>query len=106
MSLILFVSHVKRLFTRGHLITTFIYCLTGLFSWKSLQAKPRPEGLPKRTFRDHWCDIFYRPDALPVTKSKVSKSRSSQRKRSQNRIVKILYIQVVLKPNVTFGAVF
>ena len=32
-----------------------------------------PKGLPKKTFGDCWCNIFYRPTDLPVTQPTVSK---------------------------------
>jgi len=48
--------------------TNFGFYLTGLFAIKrSLQVKPSPGMYSK----DWWCEIFYRPEALPVSQPTV-----------------------------------
>ena len=47
--------------------------LTGLFFWGLSRSGWVPKRLSRRTFRDCWAGILYRPDAIPVTEPTVSK---------------------------------
>jgi len=52
----------------------FGFCLTSWFLHNLLHIRLGPfTGVLKNTFRDYWCKIVYKLDALPVIQPTVSK---------------------------------